>query len=102
VLRGRLVAYDTPAALRNRLFGARLRIVLVGDASRFVGALERAGAADVRVAQNTLSLRVNDPAADAPALVRLLVLAGADVEAVIPEEAPLEDVYLRVLAEDGS
>jgi ABC-2 type transport system ATP-binding protein len=101
VIRSRLVAYDTPAALRNRLFGARLKIVLAHDPSRFVGALERAGASDVRAAENTLSVRINDPAADAPALVRVLVLAGADIQAVIPEEAPLEDVYLRVLAENA-
>jgi ABC-2 type transport system ATP-binding protein len=100
VLRSRLVAYDTPAALRNRLFGARLKIVLAGDPTRFVGALERAGASEVRAAENTLSLRVTDAAADAPALVRVLVLAGAEIQAVIPEEAPLEDVYLRVLAEN--
>jgi ABC-2 type transport system ATP-binding protein len=102
VLRGRLVAYDTPAALRNRLFGARLRIVLAGSAATFVGALERAGASDVSVVENTLSLRVNDAASDAPALVRVLVLAGAEIQAVVPEEAPLEDVYLRVLAENAS
>jgi hypothetical protein len=46
---------------------------------------------------NTLSIA---PAAGAPAtpdIVRRLVDAGADIEAVEPEEPSLEQVYLRLL-----
>jgi hypothetical protein len=32
-----------------------------------------------------------------PAIVRLLVDAGARIEAVVPDTAPLEQVYLRLL-----
>jgi hypothetical protein len=37
---------------------------------------------------------------DTPDVVRLLVAAGAAIESVVPEEPPLEDVYLRLL--DGA
>jgi ABC-2 type transport system ATP-binding protein len=102
VLRGRLVAYGTPAELRARLFGARLRIVLDREAAPFAGALARIGISDVRGDGPSMSIGVKDSAAEAPPIVRALVEAGAGVRSVVPEEAPLEEVYLRVLSEDAS
>ncbi len=100
VLRTRLIAVDTPAALRTRLFGARLRIALVPPAEPFATVLGRAGHGDVRVENGTLSFAVVDPAASAPAIVQQLVLAGAQIQSVVPEEPPLEEVYLRLLHEE--
>jgi ABC-2 type transport system ATP-binding protein len=97
VLRTRMVAVDTPAALRARLFGSRLRIVLAGPAMAFVDAAAGAGVSDVRVEQHSLSIAVDDGRGRAPAIVRRLVAAGADIEAVVPEEASLEEIYLRLL-----
>ena len=102
VLRSRLVAVDTPDALRARLFGARLRIVLAMPAAPFVPVLTGAGATDVRADGTTLSIGVADAAAEAPALVRRLVEAGAAVQAVSPEEPPLEEVYVKLLSEPPS
>jgi ABC-2 type transport system ATP-binding protein len=101
VLRGRLVASDTPAALRARLFGARLRIVLDRDAAPLL-AVVKGIASEVRAENRTFSIRVENATADAPAIVRALVAAGAGIEQVMPEEAPLEEVYLRLLSEHGS
>ena len=100
VLRTRLIAVDTPAALRTRLFGARLRIALVPPAEPFAALLGQAGYSDVRVENRTLSIAVDDPAASAPAIVRQLVVAGAQIQSVVPEEPPLEEVYLRLLQEE--
>jgi ABC-2 type transport system ATP-binding protein len=102
VLRGRLVASDTPSALRTRLFGARVRVTLATSADSFRGALERAGFTDVRADGATLSIKVDDATARAPEIVRLLVHADAPVQSVAPEEAPLEEVYLKLLSEDAS
>ena len=102
VLRGYLVASDTPQALRARLFGARLRIVLDGPAARFAAALRQGGASDVVVDGPTLSVAVTDNSADAPAIVRALVQAGAGIQSVTPEEAPLEEIYLKLLSERPS
>jgi ABC-2 type transport system ATP-binding protein len=96
VLRARLVALDTPAALRARLFGSRLLITLAADAARFAGVLGH-DVSDVRTNGRTISVAVADVERAAPGVVRALVTAGADVVSVIPEEAPLEDVYLRLI-----
>ncbi len=100
VLRTRLIAVDTPAALRTRLFGARLRIALIPPAEPFATLLRQSGYGDVRAEDGTLSIAVDDAAARAPAIVRRLVEAGAHIQAVVPEEPPLEEVYLRLLQEE--
>ena len=97
VMRTRLVALDTPAALRVHLFGARLRIVVVQAGASFVNVLEEAGFTDVRTDGETLSIGVDDPAADAPLIVRRLVEAGASVVMVMPEQPSLEEVYLTLM-----
>jgi ABC-2 type transport system ATP-binding protein len=100
VLRTKLIASDTPAALRTRLFGARVRVTVASSADRFAEVVRRAGHADVRVDDRTLSIGVPDAAASAPAIVRRLVEAGAEIVSVVPEEPPLEEVYLRLLEQE--
>jgi ABC-2 type transport system ATP-binding protein len=100
VMRARLVAVDTPAALRARLFGARLRIVLAQPAAAFAGALRQGGIADVQEEGRSLSIAVADAEAAAPPIVRRLVEAGADIQSVVSEQPPLEHVYLKLLEED--
>lgn len=101
VLRSRLVALDTPAALRARLFEPRVRIVLSEAAQRFAGALQATGAGDVRFDGAEISVRL-DGALTTGALVRHLVQAGAEIESVVQEQPSLEAVYLKLLHEDGS
>jgi ABC-2 type transport system ATP-binding protein len=100
VLRTKLIALDTPAALRTRLFGARLRVTVSSAAGRFADVLRGAGHTDLRVESGTLSIAVPDAADSAPAIVRRLVDAGADIVSVVPEEPPLEQVYLRLLEQE--
>ena len=100
VLRTRLIALDTPQALRLRLFGARVRVTLATDSALFAGAL--AGFRDVRVDGTTLSVAVEAHDQTTPEVVSRLVAAGARIVAVIPEEPSLEDVYLRLLNEGTS
>jgi ABC-2 type transport system ATP-binding protein len=100
VIRRRLLAVGTPAALRSRLFGARLRIVVGQRADQFVAGLADEGFRDVNADGSTLSIAVADAAADAPGIVRRLVGAGADVQSVVPEHPPLEEVYLRLLDDE--
>jgi len=99
VMRSRLVALDTPAALRSRLFGARLLVVIGQPADSFVAAVNGPGIADVDAQGSTLSIGVDDGAARAPEIVRRLVAAGADVQSVTPDEPTLEQVYLRLVEE---
>ena len=102
VLRSRLVAYGTPAALRARLFGARVRVTLATAAEPFVAAVHEAGSADVRADGTTLSIGVEEAETETPGIVRALVNAGAAIQSVAPEEPALEEVYLRLLSEPAS
>ena len=96
VLRARLIALDTPAALRARLFGSRVLVRLAGPAAPFADVLKPAFA-DVRTEDRTLSIAVSDVERATPGIVRALVQSGADVVSVVADEAPLEEVYLRLL-----
>ena len=104
VLRTTLVALDTPDALRASLFDPRVRIELGSDAEPFAAVLREARAGDVKVDGKAISVACAasrhgaDDRLDTPSLIRLLVGAGAAIEAVIPEEPTLEDVYLRLLS----
>ncbi len=96
VLDQRLIAQDTPANLRARLFGHRLRVRVEGDAQRFAALLERLGAPGT-AAGDTLTVALGDPDVETPRLVRALVEAGAAIREVTPAPASLEDVYLRLV-----
>jgi ABC-2 type transport system ATP-binding protein len=99
VLRQRLLAVDTPAALRMKLFGNRVRIVINGHAGELLPALRAGGHRDVVAEDNALSIAVTDAGRDIPHVVRVLVEHGASIIAVTPEEHSLEDVYLQLVKE---
>jgi ABC-2 type transport system ATP-binding protein len=96
VLRTRLIALDTPAALRASLFDRRVRIEVREGAARYAGPLRDAGA-DVRIDDRTMSIGALPHALDVPAVVTLLAGLGARIDSVVPEEPSLEDVYLRLV-----
>ena len=99
VLRSRLVAVGTPSELRQRYFTTRLRIRLSGPAEPSVVVLHEAGIADARSDGTWLSLAPGTRTT--PDIVRILVEAGAGIEAVEREEPSLEDVYIKLLHSDG-
>ena len=97
VLSRRLVALGTPASLRQKLFAPRVRIELTHAAEPFAAALRGAGLSDVRADGTVMSVGMASTSLTTPDVVRRLVEAGAGVESVVPEEPPLEDVYLKLL-----
>ena len=100
VLRSRLVAIGTPKELRQRLFTSRLRIHVSQDANAFADTLRGSGLSDVRADGAWLSL--SEGTLTTPQIVRMLVDAGAGIEAVERDEPSLEDVYLKLLNPDGA
>ena len=100
VLRSRLVAIGTPAELRQRLFTSRLRIRVSQDAESFAARLRTSGIGDVSADGTWLSL--SEGTLTTPQIVRMLVDAGAGIEAVERDEPSLEDVYLKLLNPDGA
>jgi ABC-2 type transport system ATP-binding protein len=101
VLSRRLIAIGTPGALRQKLFAPRVRIALAQPAEPFAATLRTAGLSDVRVDSTVMSLSIANTSLTTPDVVRRLVEAGAGVESVMPEEPPLEDVYLKLVRPDG-
>ena len=97
VLRSRLVALDTPAALRARVFGIRVRVTLTEAAERFAAALHAEGFLDAQVDGASLSVAVDNADAATPRIVRALVGSGAEILSVVADRPPLEEVYLRLL-----
>jgi ABC-2 type transport system ATP-binding protein len=97
VLRQRLLAVGTAAALKGRLFGLRVRVELASPVSVLVPLLRSSGYADLVIEDHSLSIAVKDPVSDTPPLVHLLVEAGAAIVSVMREERSLEDVYLRLI-----
>jgi ABC-2 type transport system ATP-binding protein len=97
VMHTRLVAVDTPAALRRRLTSGRTIVRLRGSASAFLGAAQAFDKAATSYG-DALALTIDEPESSTPALVRALVAAGADIVEVRTEVVALEDVYLRLMA----
>jgi ABC-2 type transport system ATP-binding protein len=98
VMNSRLIAVDTPANLRARLFGRRVAVRLrtlddaITAAVRVLPFVRAVEATDSR-----LTVDLVDPEAQTPALVRALVEAGAEVMAVGEVQHSLEEVYFRLV-----
>jgi ABC-2 type transport system ATP-binding protein len=101
VLRTRLIAAGTPQALRERLFAPRILVRVRQDAARFETSLRAAGVSDIAIDGRHISLALNGTPLSTPDLVRCLVEWGADIESIVPEEPPLEDVYVKLLHPEG-
>ncbi len=100
IFKTRLIGVDTPQALRRSLFGRTVVFHLrtlnpawltVLEAQPFVQSLQ--------CRENRLLVRLEDPEANNPLLIRQLVGLGADVQFVGELRASLEDVYLNLIRE---
>jgi ABC-2 type transport system ATP-binding protein len=102
VLRRTLIAVDTPDGLRRQIYGRRIEVRVAADATRYAEVAVRAGGREPVVTGDTFSVQVDDPTAEAPAMVRALVEAGAAIVTVTPSQAALEDVYLSLIGESAA
>jgi ABC-2 type transport system ATP-binding protein len=100
VFKSRLLALDTPTALRRKLFGrsvvfhlreVREAYAKVLDAFDFVKS--------VQTMDNKIVVQLEDPENSNPQLIRALVDAGADLQFVGELRRRLEDVYLQLVNE---
>ncbi len=98
VMKQRLITVDTPANLRNKLYGCKV-VFHLREADDALLARVRA-LPFVKEAQrmdNKFVLGLDDPETHNPTLVRLLVEAGADIQFVGELRHSLEDVYLSLV-----
>ena len=101
-VRGGLLRVDSPARLRgshgSRRLTVRLDLPVTDPADALVAAVARVdGVGDVERSDGLLHLGADDPASIAPAVVRALVAAGADVVEVRVERISLEQIYFDVM-----
>lgn len=100
VINARLLAVDTPAALRRELFGRTVVFHLAAVTPEFQSVLE--GFPFVKTVEQLdarLLVTLEEPEAQNPQLVAALVQAGAQVQFVGEIRRSLEDVYLRLMTE---
>jgi len=98
-VRGGLLRIDSPAGLRGSLGARGIEIGLAGAPTEAVIAAARSvpGITRVEVSDARLVVAAEHPAAVTPALVRALVVAGADITAVHEHATTLEQVYFEVM-----
>ena len=102
VMKQRLITVDTPANLRQKLYGRKV-VFHLREADDALLARVRA-LPFIKEAQrmdNKFVLGLDDPETHNPALVRLLVEAGADIRFVGELRHSLEDVYLSLVGAGG-
>lgn len=99
IMKTRLLACDTPRALRARQAGGGVLLEIDGDSSRWA-AVVRGRGGEVTV-DGTGLIATTGPGADVPDLVAALVAAGARVRRVEPQERSLEQAYLDLVGRDG-
>jgi ABC-2 type transport system ATP-binding protein len=105
LLKTTLIAIGEPAQLRREIFGRRLHVRLAPEpgrrsAAELTSIAERAGARDVLIVADGLSMTVDDEEVTVPAVIAALAAAGAAIREAFDERQPLEDVYLRLLQKE--
>ncbi len=98
VFQTHLIRVDSPDRLRAGLFGRGVEVHLAGDAAGFANAARSLPFIKNVITNNgTLSVQLDDPDGQTPALVEALVNAGAQIRAVMPISHSLEDVYMQLV-----
>ncbi len=98
VFKTRLLVMDTPDKLRSQLYGRKVVFHLKLADEKLAALIS--GLPFVREAKaidNKLVVKLDDPEAQNPDVVRALVGAGADVQFVGELRHSLEDVYLELV-----
>jgi ABC-2 type transport system ATP-binding protein len=100
VLKTRMIAIDTPEALRKRLFGSRIVIRLNSVTPELVAtARSLAFVREIDHDDGSMFVQLEDPRKQTPDLIRKLVNASAEIQSVVEEQHSLSDVYLKLVDE---
>ena len=103
VMKTRPIAIDTPAALRERLFGHRVRVATDQIPQAAMDRIESFPfVRDVSHRDGCLWLGVDDPELHNPQIVAALTEAGVGIRWVTDDGASLEDIYLELVDEKGN
>ena len=99
VLQTRLLALDPPATLRGRLTKGRVVVRIEGDLASGLS-IAKSFDAQAAIEGAAIVVSLSDADRETPDLVRALVHGGARIVEVRSDMPELEDVYLRLIADD--
>jgi ABC-2 type transport system ATP-binding protein len=108
VFRQRLIAVDTPEALRRQLFGRQTVVHLArmepafAEAVRSLSFVQGVDVLDGGDGSGKLLIGVQDPTEQNPEIVRVLAAQGARIQFVNELRHSLESVYLSLLENDAN
>jgi ABC-2 type transport system ATP-binding protein len=95
-----LIRVDTPARLRQQLYGHGVLIRLREISPAHISAIEALPfVSEVHRVDDSLSVKLDAPEENNPHLVRALVEVGADVQYVEETSHSLESVYFDLIAQ---
>ncbi|MCJ7735629.1 MAG: ABC transporter ATP-binding protein, partial [Anaerolineales bacterium] len=98
VISGHLLALDSPAELRKKLFGRKVVFHLQEMKPDFPVRLEKFSfVSEVTAVENKIIIAVENPEIHNPELIRALVENGAEIQFVGELRRRLEDVYLELM-----
>ncbi len=98
IFKTRMIAVDTAANLRKRLYGRRVAFHLVRADEKYKSLVTALPfVKDVQQVDDSLLVGLDDPDGQNPVILRKLVEAGADIRFVGELRHSLEDVYLRMI-----
>jgi ABC-2 type transport system ATP-binding protein len=100
ILKGKLVAVDSPKNLERSLYNRKTIVHLDGVSDGVLAVVKGLGMVkSVRVSDNKLILDIDNPERDNPEVVRAIVGAGGNIQYVSELRSTLEDVYLKLIRE---
>lgn len=100
ILKGKLVAVDSPKNLERSLYNRKTIVHLETMTEDVVAAVKKIGGVkNVRVSEAKLILDIDSPEKDNPKVVRAIVEAGGNIQYVTELRSTLEDVYLKLIRE---
>jgi len=101
LIKQRFICTDSPSRLRSRLYGSRVRIRLETLAPEYLAAVNKLPfVREATITDRVLSIRLEDPDHNNPELIRALIGAGASIQYVEEESAPLESVYFDLMGRE--
>ncbi len=101
ILKTQLIAVGTPEELRRSLWGKK-SIVQVDEASdAIIESIKSLGFEQIVIENNKLTIDVNEPKQDNPAIIAAIQDAGGQVQAISEFVPSLEDIYLTKVRSDN-
>jgi ABC-2 type transport system ATP-binding protein len=93
-----LIRVDSPDRLRAALFQQGVEVRMTSDAAGFINTAKVLPFVKNAIATDkTLTVEMDDPDGQSPALVQALIAAGAQIRSVEPISHSLEEVYMELV-----